>query len=38
MSGKFNPYDLKAFRQTLIVLVFLLGFVAVTAAAKGHGV
>ena len=36
MFGKFNPYDLKAFLQTLIVFVFLLGFLVVTVAAKGH--
>jgi hypothetical protein len=35
MSGKFNLYDLKAFLPTIIVFVFLLGFLVVTAVAMG---
>jgi hypothetical protein len=38
MSSKFDPYDLNAFLQTIIVFVLLLGFIAATAAIKAHGV
>ena len=38
MPAKFNPYDLKAFLQTIIVVVFLVGLLVVTAAVKGSGV
>jgi hypothetical protein len=31
VSGKFNPYDVKAFLQAIIVLAFLVGFLAATA-------
>jgi len=32
MSGKFNPYDLKAFLQTIIAVIFLFGLLVATAA------
>jgi hypothetical protein len=32
MSGKFNPYDLKAFLQAIIAFVFLFGLLVATAA------
>jgi hypothetical protein len=32
MSRKFNPYDLKAFLQAIIALVFLFGLLVATAA------
>jgi hypothetical protein len=36
MSGKFNPYDGKAFLQMIIVFVFLFGFlVAAVAVSRG---
>jgi hypothetical protein len=38
MPRKFNPYDAKAFLQTIIVFVFLFGFLVATVAATGHGV
>jgi hypothetical protein len=38
MPGKFNPYDAKAFLQTIFVLVFLFGFLVATVAATGLGV
>jgi hypothetical protein len=38
MPRKFNPYDAKAFLQTIIVFVFLCGFLVATVAATGHGV
>jgi hypothetical protein len=38
MSGKFNPYDLNAFLQTVIVFVFLLGFLVATSAIEVYGV
>jgi hypothetical protein len=37
MSGKFNPYDSKAFLQTIIVFVFLLGLLVATAGIEVHG-
>ena len=36
MSGKFNPYDFNAFLQTIIVFVFLLGFLVATTAIEVH--
>jgi hypothetical protein len=38
MPGKFNPYDLNEFLRTIIVFVFLLGFLVATAAIEVHGV
>jgi hypothetical protein len=32
MSGKFNLYDLKAFLQAIIAVVFLFGLLVATAA------
>jgi hypothetical protein len=32
MSRKFNPYDLKAFLQTIVAVVFLFGLLVATAA------
>jgi hypothetical protein len=32
MSGKFNPNDVKAFLETIIVFVLLFGFLGATAA------
>jgi hypothetical protein len=32
MSGKFDPYDLKAFLQAIIAVVFLFGLLVATAA------
>jgi hypothetical protein len=38
MSGKFNPYDLSAFLQTIIVFVCLLGFLVATGGIEVHWV
>jgi hypothetical protein len=32
VPGKFNPYDVKAFLQAIVALVFLVGFLTATAA------